>query len=79
MRSRSKSRRAAWPAAFAGVAWSRDTVLAHTEARAREAGLDVFRVEGCADVDTMDDLASVLRAAPAPRARRTRAWTAATP
>lgn len=68
--------RHAWPDAFAGIEWSRDTVLVHTEARARAVGLDVVRVASGDDVDTMADLAHLLRSAPASRAPRTRAWAA---
>ncbi|HUU35434.1 MAG TPA: TIGR04282 family arsenosugar biosynthesis glycosyltransferase, partial [Vicinamibacterales bacterium] len=66
--------RGVWPDAFAGIEWSRDTVLAHTEARARTVGLDVVRVAPGGDVDTMDDLERLLTTAPAGVAPRTRAW-----
>lgn len=66
--------RRAWPEVFDGVAWSRETVLAHTEARAHAVGLDLARVEPCADVDVRADLERVLRTSPPHRAPRTRRW-----
>lgn len=68
--------RHAWPDAFAGIEWSRETVLAHAEARARAVGLDVVRVATGLDVDTMADLEHLLGSVPPTRAPRTRAWTA---
>jgi len=68
--------RRAWPDLFTGIAWSRDTVLAQAQARARALGLDVTLVGTGDDVDTMTDLAALLRAHPAPAAPRTRAWAA---
>jgi glycosyltransferase A (GT-A) superfamily protein (DUF2064 family) len=64
----------AWPEAFAGIEWSRDTVLAHAEARARAAALDVMHVAPADDVDVMADLERLLQTQPAHRATRTRDW-----
>ena len=66
--------RHAWPEAFAGVEWSRDTVLAETEARGRAEGLDVTRVEPGDDVDVMADLERLLSTQLPGGASRTRRW-----
>ena len=66
--------RGVWPEVYAGVAWSRDTVLGEVTARARAAALDVALVEPCDDVDAMADLERLLLAQPIDRAPRTRQW-----
>ena len=43
-------------ALFEEISWSTSLVLAETEARARQAGLDVCRIEARGDLDTVDDL-----------------------
>ncbi|MYB07664.1 MAG: DUF2064 domain-containing protein [Gemmatimonadetes bacterium] len=48
--------RAPCPALFEGIAWSTDTVLRDTAARAREAGLRLTWLELESDIDTADDL-----------------------
>lgn len=66
--------RSVWPAVFAGVTWSRGTVLAEVTARARAAALDVMLVDPGDDVDVLPDLEHVLRTTPLDRAPRTRQW-----
>jgi hypothetical protein len=69
------------PTLFEGMEWSRPSVLARTEERAREAGLRAVRLPRWYDVDTMADL-HFLRThlavseteAPLPSCPRTRAW-----
>jgi uncharacterized protein len=46
----------ACPALFGAIAWSTPTVLAATEARARELGLAVARLGVLRDIDTLEDV-----------------------
>ena len=57
-------------ALFGDIRWGTADVLAQTHHRARAAGLPIARVAPGADVDTLDDLRSLMRSdAPAPRTR----------
>jgi rSAM/selenodomain-associated transferase 1 len=54
-----------------GLAWGTAHVLAETERRARDAGIEIERVAGARDVDTLDDLRALIgSAAAAPHTRR---------
>lgn len=55
---------------FTEIRWGTADVLAQTEQRASAAGLEVVRVAPAADVDTVDDLRTLIRSdAPAARTR----------
>lgn len=63
------------PQLFEAMTWGGPAVLAETEARARQLGLQLARVDEWYDVDVPDDLRRVAQSGePAPR---TRAWHAA--
>lgn len=51
----------AWPLLFQGVPWGADTVLEHTLAIGKQAGLSIGLMDTLRDVDTAEDLA-LLRA-----------------